>query len=519
MKKVTKIDAVRAPEEQTKQLRVAAYCRVSTDSDAQMESLAAQKRHYITYIARRGDWEFAGLYFDEGISGTKKDSRPELLRLIADCEAGKIDLIITKSISRLARNITDCLGMVRRLLELNIPIYFEKENLNTGAMESELFLSILSGMAEGESLSISRNVKWSVQKRFENGTYKISSPPYGFAWDGEDLTVVPEQAETVRWIFAQALAGEGAQAIADELNAQGIPSKKGGKWSAATIYGMLANEQYTGCVVFQKTFTDESFNRHHNRGEMGRYAHTEHHAAIVSKADFEAVRALIRQRASEKGVVSDTGKYLQRYCFTGRIICGDCGGTFKRRIHSSAGHRYVAWCCRAHISDKASCSMKYVEDDKLKAAFITMMNKLIYGQRVILKPYVDALRSEKKDTSFSRIQQLQTMLLQNSDQRDTLARLMGQDDIDQILYNEENNALLRKADEYKAEIERLNKSISGEGAYLREAIALLRFTGKSGMLTAFDDELFTQTVEKIVIESRNVFVFRLKCGLSLKERM
>ena len=179
MKKVTKIESVQNAETVKQRLRVAAYCRVSTGSDAQLESLNVQKSHYERYITSRDDWQFAGLYYDEGITGTKTEKRPELLRLIADCEAKKIDLVITKSISRFSRNTTDCLELVRKLLSLNIPLFFEKENINTGSMESELFLAILSSMAEGESASISENAKWSIKRRFQNGTFKLSYAPYG----------------------------------------------------------------------------------------------------------------------------------------------------------------------------------------------------------------------------------------------------------------------------------------------------------------------------------------------------
>ena len=167
MKKVTKIDKIQPSKAAKKKLRVAAYCRVSTDSDAQLESLETQMNHYKSYITARDDWEFAGLYFDEGITGTKASKRPQLMRLITDCKARKIDFVITKSIRRFSRNTTDCLEIVRTLLNLNIPVYFEKENINTGSMESELFLSILSGVAEGESTSISENNKWSIKKRFD----------------------------------------------------------------------------------------------------------------------------------------------------------------------------------------------------------------------------------------------------------------------------------------------------------------------------------------------------------------
>ena len=215
MKKVTKIDGVQKNTAINSKLRVAAYCRVSTGSDAQLESLEAQKSHYEQYINSREDWQFAGLYFDEGITGTKAEKRPELLRLITDCEAKKIDFVITKSISRFSRNTTDCLALVRKLQNLDIPLYFEKENINTGSMESELFLAILSSMAEGESASISENAKWSVKRRFQNGTYKLGYTPYGYDWDGKNMIINPEQAAVVKRIFADILSGKSTNAIAD----------------------------------------------------------------------------------------------------------------------------------------------------------------------------------------------------------------------------------------------------------------------------------------------------------------
>lgn len=379
MKKVTKIAETANSKVKLKKIRVAAYCRVSTDSDAQLESLEAQKTHYENYITSRDDWEFAGLYFDEGITGTKKDKRPELLRLIDDCKAGKVDFVITKSISRFSRNTTDCLELVRKLLALHIPIYFEKENINTGSMESELFLAILSSMAEGESVSISENSKWSIQKRFESGTYKVSYPPYGYDWDGEQMVINPEQAAVVKEIFAALLSGKGTHAIADDLNRRGIPTKRNGRWTATTIRGMLSNEKYVGDCLFQKTYSDSRFVRHNNHGEQTQYMVKDHHEAIISREDFEAAHAFIHQRATEKGVVKGSDKYQNRYTFFGKIICGECGDTFKRRIHSCTGYKYTAWCCSTHIKDKDKCHMLFVKDDDLKQAFVTMMNKLVYS--------------------------------------------------------------------------------------------------------------------------------------------
>jgi site-specific DNA recombinase len=265
--RITKIGENKADILLKPKLRVAAYCRVSTGSDEQLISLKAQKMHYESYIKSNPDWEFAGLYYDEGVTGTKKEKRGELLRMIRDCENGLIDFVVTKSISRFARNTTDCLELVRKLIDLGIYIYFEKENLNTGDMESELMLSILSSLAEGESVSISENNKWSAQKRFQNGTFKVSYPPFGYENVDGEMVINEEQAEVVRWMFAETLAGKGTYKIAGALNKKGIPTKKGGQWSPSTVRGILGNEKYTGDIIFQKTYTDSQFNRHTNRGE------------------------------------------------------------------------------------------------------------------------------------------------------------------------------------------------------------------------------------------------------------
>lgn len=197
--KIRKIDA--QPQER-KKLRVAAYCRVSTDSDDQKESLDTQKKHYESWIKMHSNWEFAGVFYDFGISGTKADARDGLQALLYECRIGRIDYILTKSISRFSRNTTDCLSLVRELLDMNISIYFEKENIDTSSMESELVLSILSSMAQDESKSISENNKWAVKKRFEKGTYKFSCLPYGYMHDNEgDMIINPHEADTVRFIF------------------------------------------------------------------------------------------------------------------------------------------------------------------------------------------------------------------------------------------------------------------------------------------------------------------------------
>ena len=280
MKRITKIEENNALSVKTK-TRVAAYCRVSTASDEQLISLDTQKAHYEDYIKSNSEWEYAGVFFDEGITGTKKECRDGLNSLIDSCEKGLVDLVITKSISRFSRNTTDCLELVRKLMALNVTVIFEKENINTDTMESELMLSILSSLAESESVSISENNKWSIQKRFQNGTYIISYPPYGYENAGGEMIVVPEQAEVVKKIFEDTLAGKSTHAVAKELNDSGVRSKKGGKWTPGAINAIIRNEKFTGDVIFQKTYTDSQFSRHTNDGELNKYLCENHHEPIV----------------------------------------------------------------------------------------------------------------------------------------------------------------------------------------------------------------------------------------------
>ncbi|WP_139904017.1 recombinase family protein [Clostridium thermarum] len=518
MKKITKIegnqDYIFKPK-----TRVVAYCRVSTDSDDQLVSLHAQKSHYETYIKANSEWDYAGLYYDEGISGTKKENRSDLLRLLSDCESGMIDLIITKSVSRFARNTTDCLEMVRKLLDLGVHIYFEKENINTGSMESELMLSILSGLAESESVSISENAKWAIQRRFQNGTFKISYPPYGYENIDGQMIVNPEQAEVVRYIFAEVLSGKGTQKIADDLNQRNIPTKRGGHWTSTTIRGILKNEKYTGDIILQKTYTDFQFNKRTNNGEKNKYLIKNHHEAIISYEVFEAAEAALSQRAKEKGVEKSSDKYQMRYPFSGKIICSECGSTFKRRIHSTGAKKYIAWCCSRHLKQVTDCSMQFIRDEDVKTAFVTMINKLIYGRKIILKPLLDTLREMSRSDNLSRIQELDKQIEKKAEQKELLVKLMAKGYLEPALFNRESNELRMELENYIEQKEALIQAVNGELSKVQEVSNLMKFTNKAEMIDSFDDQLFNEYVERIVVFSRTEIGFMLKCEITLRERI
>lgn len=518
MKTVTKIGGQLVFPTPKHKLRVAAYCRVSTDSEEQLVSLATQRNHYEAYITANPDWEFAGIYYDEGITGTKKEKRPALLRLIDDCEHKKIDFIVTKSISRFARNTTDCLELVRKLLELTVYIYFEKENLNTGSMESELMLSILSGLAENESVSIAENSTWSIQRRFQNGTFKLAYAPYGYDVIEGKLVLQPEQAPIVKAMFDQTLAGIGTDAIAKELNAKKIPAKRGTHWTATTVRGILKNENYTGDAIFQKTYTDSHFNRHHNHGEKDKYRVEHHHEAIITKDMFEATQQVIRQRGKEKGALPQDKKYQNRYPFSGIIRCHQCGATFKRRIQG--GHNsYVAWCCATHVADTTKCSLKYIKEAALEYAFVTMMNKLIFGHAFVLKPLLASLRTLHSNDSITVIQDLDTKLAENAEHQKTLAYLLTKKYLEPAMYQKGNNELLQEAEQWQHQKDSLVDFLNDDNKTVHETRELLQYTCKAKMLTGFDEAVFQQFVEQILAYSRTNIGFKLKCGITLRERL
>lgn len=519
MKNVTKINQVDFSF--FKKTRVAAYCRVSTDIDEQELSLDTQRKHYESYIKSNSEWEYAGIYYDDGISGTKTAKRDGLLKLIEDCEKGLIDLVITKSISRLSRNTTDCLALVRKLLNYDVYIIFEKENIHTGSMESELMLAILASMAESEVRSISENEKWSIKKRFQNGTYIFSYPPYGYTNVDGEMVIVPEQAEIVKQIFADCLAGKSTHIIAKELNERGIPSRKGGKWTGGTINGILTNEKYIGAALYQKTYTDENFKRKRNYGEEEQYYCEDHHEPIIDKDTFEKAKEAIRQRGLEKGNCSeDTSKYQNRYAMSGKIKCGECGRSFKRRYHYiSHGKSYNAWCCGGHLEDSKSCSMKYIREDDLKRVFLTMMNKLRFGNDLVLKPLLISITTSSSKKNANSVEDIEKEMKSNEEQRKQLNVLLTKGYLERPVFAEAHNKLVMEYEHLTAKRDLLFR-MDNAGYTMEQALKeLVDFLNSAEPFTEWDDSLFERFIEKVKVITREEVEVEFKCGLKLRERI
>lgn len=373
-------------KEKYRQKRVAAYCRVSTDSEEQLVSYANQKKVYTEMIGSRKDWCFAGLFADEGISGTRADKRPEFNKMIHACLAGKIDYIITKSVSRFARNTVDCLDYVRMLKSKGIGVYFEEQQIDTLKTDSELYLVIYAGFAQSESESISKNIIWTVRNKFEEGIpvfmYKRFLG-YRKGADGEP-EIVPSEAAIVERIFNLYLAGETVDNISKMMQAEHpqIPGKNI-SFSKGMIMSMLANERYCGDAILQKSVTVDCIEkkRKKNTGEAPMYYVQNSHPAIIDRVTFNKVQEELARRrakspASTKTAITSTGKY-SRYALTDVLICGECGTRYRRVTWSRNGVKRIVWRCisRLDYGKKYCKESPTVFEDKLKEAIVRAVNK------------------------------------------------------------------------------------------------------------------------------------------------
>ncbi len=332
--------------------RVAAYARVSLETDKLAHSLAAQTDYYRSFIQNRSGWELAGIYADSFISGTQTSRRPEFRRLLEDCEKGKIDIVLCKSISRFARNTVDLLKTVRHLKELGVEIRFEKENISSMSGEGELLLTILASFAQEESRSISENVKWGIRRRFQSGSAEMRNKSvYGYRLVGGKYVIVPEEAEIVRLIFDEYIKGVPLRKISEELRDKEVRSSRGFDFSHSQISYIVHNEIYIGNIVLQKTFVTDfiTHSRAKNNGELPVYRMCGIHEPIVDEAVFRAAQEEGERRAAEKPA----------YPFTKRLICGNCQKALTRRSNNG---RYACWHCR-------SCRAVKLKEDKLAALF------------------------------------------------------------------------------------------------------------------------------------------------------
>ena len=496
------------PMDSKKKRRVAGYARVSTDHEDQQTSYEAQVDYYTTYIQGRDDWEFAGLYSDEGISATNTKHRNGFNQMIADALAGKIDLIITKSVSRFARNTVDSLSTIRKLKEHNIECYFEKENIWTFDSKGELLLTIMSSLAQEESRSISENVTWGQRKRMADGKVSFAYSRFlGLDKDKETgkIVVVPEQAETVRLIFKLFLEGMTPHSIAAELTKRGIKTPSGKDvWNQQTVRRMLSNEKYKGDALLQKEFTVDFLQKKmkKNEGEVPQYYVEGNHEAIISPAVFDMVQAELARRKH------GGSRYSGVSIFSNTIRCGDCGGWYGSKVwHSTDQYRKVIYRCNHKYKDE-KCQTPHVTEEEIKALFIKAYNELISEKKEIIAN-AEIIRKTlcTTDTMLAEKQRLEDEILVLVEMTQNLVAENARVAQDQEEYQKRYDSLVLRYETAKKNYDELAAKIEqkeARGERIQRFIKILR--EQDGIITEFDDALWGSMVEFVTIgkECRSV---------------
>ena len=390
-----------------RQLRVAAYCRVSTDDEEQISSYEAQQEYYTDKIMTNKEWTMAGIFADEGITGTSARKRPEFLRMIRMCKQKKIDLILVKSISRFARNTVDCLNYIRTLKELGIAVYFEKENINTLSAESEMLITIMGAFAQAESESISANVKWGKRKAMADGKATIQYKKLYAYEKGEDGSpkIIPEQAVVVQQIYKRFLAGASLRMIQEWLEQEQIPNAAGEQgWTIRTVRNILTNEKYCGDVLLQKTFIQDCISKKviRNTGQLPQTLVQNHHEGIVDRETFDAVQAEFARRTagkspSKKNAPTGMSAYASKYALSERLICGECGTLYRRCTWNIRGKKKIVWRCvsRLDYGKKYCHDSPTLEEEALQRSILAAINSLMSDKGKLIQNITESIGLEQ----------------------------------------------------------------------------------------------------------------------------
>lgn len=500
-----------APRQEPEKLRVAAYCRVSSDSTDQLNSFMAQLNYYITLIGAKENWTLADLYADEGITGTSAEKRPDFQRLLADCRRGRVDKVLVKSVSRFARNARDCLSTIRELKSIGVGVCFEEQHIDTSNMSGELLTAVFAAMAQRESQNISENMRWSYQRRMQSGQFITCSAPFGYRLkeDGK-LAVNEPEAGVVRMIFERYLAGQSKDDIAEYVSTLGIPTREGNlQWKHKAISYILSNERYVGDALLQKKFTTDTlpFKQKINRGEKEQYFVPQSHPAIIDRETFDAVAALLSKRTF-------TMPHRESSPLALKIFCGTCGNSFRRTVCGQKAY----WVCRQHYRGKDVCPSGRIPEEEIHAAFLRAYHKLRLHGEPILKQMISDLQSvrERRMLWSQDIVTLNQTIADLSDQGRMLADMNKCGLVDPDIFISQSNELARQLRAAKQQKERLladgDDNIIPRTRELLETLETL-----PEFLPVFDGEIFTDLVERITAEGDGRLRFRLKNGLELAE--
>ena len=498
---------------ETVTLRVAAYCRVSTASDEQLNSYAAQNRYYTDLIAAHSNWKLVDVYADEGISGTSAEKRDDFQRLMADCRRGLIDRVLTKSISRFARNTKDCLEAIRELRSIGVSVAFEKENIDTAVMSSEMITAVMASLAQKESESIGSNMRWSYQKRMESGEFNTCKAPYGFRLINGELITEPIEAAVICRIFDRYLSGQSKEEIARELQRENIPTRADvPAWKASTIQYILKNERYSGNSLLAKRIAADCFPHRmvYNHGQRPRYFVEGSNPPIVSPETFEKAQALTnRRRISEDNTCHNHP--LQK-----KIVCSRCGAVFKRQQPRETEY----WICYSRYESKETCDMPSVSTEATKDAFCRLYYKLKnHGEPILAKMISTYLEVKSRRMLWSLdVIELNKRIADLTNQNQLLAMLKQQGLVDSDLFISRSNAIAEQLRKAKQEKNRIMET-SGDDTVQQTQELIDVLAAGPDFIEAFDEDLFDALVDKVIMEDAEHISFQMKNGLRLREHV
>ena len=497
-----------------RKLRVAAYARVSSDSEDQLHSFAAQNAYFTELITSNPEWEFVDVYADEGITGTSAEKRDDFQRLLKDCRRGRIDKILTKSTTRFARNTSESLMAVRELRDLGIGVCFEEQGIDTAQMSGELLTAIFSMMAQKESEAISENIRWSIRHRMENGTFVATSLPFGYMRDGTgEIKVDLQRACYVKEIFEAFLSGRNTKEIAEEMKRrqETEESLRSYQWTVHAIARILKNEKYTGNSLWQKSFKTQTLPRHYkvNKGELAQYYVKDTHPPIITCSVYDKAQELLRMRKEQFHPQEAENSQL-----SGHIECGCCGSNFRKVQHGGK----VYHVCRAHTIDREKCPTKQIPESEFEHAFLRLYYKLRHRGMPILSQLLTDLQTAQNGKLLWSLDivELNKQIADIVRQERLLAELKRQGLVDPDVYITRSNTLSEQLRTAKLEKERFLESEEDQTIQQTQAVLDALDNGPE-FLVVFDEELFRELVEKIIVESNECLRFRLVNGLELTE--
>ena len=515
-----------------KQLCVAAYCRVSTEEEEQLNSYEAQCEYYTDKIMSNKEWTMAGIFADEGITGTSTKKRTEFLRMIRQCKQKKIDLILTKSIQRFARNTLDCINYTRILRQLGIGVLFEKENINSLPPDSEFMITMYGAMAQSESESISGNVKWGKKRAMEAGKVSIAYKnlyAYEKGADGKPEPI-PAQAEIVRELYTRYLAGASLRELKDWLENGNHPTVAGGTvWSITAVKGILTNEKYCGDVLLQKTFSTDVISKKvvKNTGQLPKYLIQNHHEGIVTREQFQAVQAELARRSAlrsdSKQAATGRSCYTSKYALSDRLVCGECGKLYRRKTRNIKGNIYHEWRCisRLNYGTKYCRDSPTIKEEPLQAAILATINSAMSNKPALLDLIKNAVSLELLPV------QGQTMSLADIERQ--LAQLDNQ--FQRLLaeaidaeYKDACNAQFAEILAEQTSLKKQKEAILQSSADADRVCGRMRqaeqaLEAAEPYITEWNETMIRQLVERVTVLSADEILVQIKGGAEIKQRL